>query len=34
MAISQTLARSRELFDEFQWYMRAMSAELEKGAPY
>jgi NAD(P)H-dependent FMN reductase len=34
-ALTQHLAeRSGSFFDEFDWYMRAMKAEREKGVPY
>jgi hypothetical protein len=33
--LTQVLAeRSGKFFDEFDWYMRAMKAEREKGVPY
>jgi NAD(P)H-dependent FMN reductase len=35
VALTQELAeRSGKFFDEFDWYMRAMKAEREKGVPY
>ena len=35
VALTQALAeKSGKFFDEFDWYMRAMKAEREKGVPY
>jgi NAD(P)H-dependent FMN reductase len=35
VALTQALAeKSGKFFDEFEWYMRAMKAEREKGMPY
>jgi NAD(P)H-dependent FMN reductase len=35
VALTQELAeKSGKFFDEFEWYMRAMKAEREKGVPY
>lgn len=35
VALTQPLAeKSGKFFDEFEWYMRAMKAEREKGVPY
>lgn len=35
VALTQALAeKSGKFFDEFDWYMRAMKTEREKGAPY
>jgi NAD(P)H-dependent FMN reductase len=35
VALTQTLAEGTgKFFDEFDWYMRAMKAEREKGVPY
>jgi NAD(P)H-dependent FMN reductase len=35
VALTQELAeKSGRFFDEFEWYMRAMKAEREKGVPY
>lgn len=35
VALTQQLAeKTGKFFDEFEWYMRAMKAEREKGAPY
>jgi len=35
VALTQDLAeKSGKFFDEFDWYMRAMKAEREKGVPY
>jgi hypothetical protein len=35
VALTQALAeRSGKFFDEFDWYMRAMKHEREKGMPY
>ena len=35
VALTQALAeKTGKFFDEFEWYMRAMKAEREKGVPY
>jgi hypothetical protein len=35
VALTQELAeKSGKFFDEFEWYMRAMKREREKGLPY